>query len=661
MLVTFSTAASAIELNSSSSIEHGFEGQSIVIGLTNNEHSDSLMTKEDRDLLMSMLTEYWSYWGDVYGLNVHFVSDTQENLTLALELGDVDILSMSTFNGIRRFNFHYSIPYIEIQGALYKKLNKSTDTPKVALNLPNGVKPTTLNELLPVVVQSPDIDTVLRSAMSADYIYTWNTKTFYQALLSAGLHTEFVKLENAHHIPIRAAVKEQNHELLDIINHGIRHLDVQLVDKIYNEFDSSHDITFKHLVGSYLTNLTPVQERLISQRPVMTYAHLSIGEEPYFLSEDFYYEGYMTDVMRQLQDKLGVTFEPIAYYSFQEAFDAINSDKVDIFPGIYQTETREDTLTFTNHVDSASLAIVSEGDFYSLSQLEGKRLASVRGFHENELVSETLKNNPIIYLDSARDAMIAVAEGHADAYVGKLLNSAYIINQEELHTLNIHKADDFNHQFLPRLALPKRERNFISLLNLGLHSLGPDFQADMQAKWKRNLFLAEESEKVRALYNNILIAGAFVAVFMLLLFMFHRYQLNKRNNIQQSLEFALKEAEKAKREAEEMTLAKSDFLARMSHEIRTPMNGVLGMAEAISFTKLNKEQADLLHTLNGSARNLMALLNDVLDFSKMDAGKLTLETMSCDVSTLLTSVIGNFKHKANAKNLEMTSRMDSHL
>ena len=158
-----------------------------------------------------------------------------------------------------------------------------------------------------------------------------------------------------------------------------------------------------------------------------------------------------------------------------------------------------------------------------------------------------------------------------------------------------------------------------------------------------------------------MIASGVLIVFLLMCFMFYRHQLGRRKEIQATLEQALKDAEQAKREAEELTLAKSDFLARMSHEIRTPMNGVLGMAEALSFTKLDKEQEDLLYTLNGSARNLMALLNDVLDFSKMDAGKLTLESVNCELNSLMTSVVGNFKHKATAKDLSINSRVDAQI
>jgi signal transduction histidine kinase/ActR/RegA family two-component response regulator len=110
----------------------------------------------------------------------------------------------------------------------------------------------------------------------------------------------------------------------------------------------------------------------------------------------------------------------------------------------------------------------------------------------------------------------------------------------------------------------------------------------------------------------------------------------------------------ARDRAEAGSLAKSAFLATMSHEIRTPLNGVLGMAQAMSADRMTPVQAERLGVIRQSGEALLAILNDILDLSKVEAGKLELEVVEFDLATVATGAYSAFTAIAAKKGLVFT-------
>lgn len=130
-------------------------------------------------------------------------------------------------------------------------------------------------------------------------------------------------------------------------------------------------------------------------------------------------------------------------------------------------------------------------------------------------------------------------------------------------------------------------------------------------------------------------------------------ELNHKRELEHQVQVRTQELEIRNRQLQVLSRAKSDFVARMNHELRTPMNGVLGLSELLRDTRLDPVQRRFADGIHRSADSLLAIVDDVLDFSKLEAGRLQLAPVDCDLVELVEQTTEMLAARASGKNIEL--------
>jgi signal transduction histidine kinase len=362
--------------------------------------------------------------------------------------------------------------------------------------------------------------------------------------------------------------------------------------------------------------------------------------------------GLIGDYLALFKDKLGLVYLYDTDQSWPELLQALLHQEIDLT--IIPTRINRQMLGWQLSQPITSFPVViamarGSNTIGGFAELAGKHLIVTDSMLTAGLKAR-IPDIRITVVPGPEEGLAMVAAGTGDAYMGNLAVISRLINERFDDSLHIVAPTPFKDE----LAVAVREpyTRLLPLINRVLASM-----SDKERQQIRNTWLAvnyNEGIPWQKLIRTLIPVGAGITLFILALSIAYwrlRQEILRRRQVEAALA-------RAKEFAELAASKKADFLATMSHEIRTPMNGIVGMAEQLSFTSLDLEQRQMVSIINQGADGLLQLIGNVLDYSKLDAGKMRLAPTSFLLRELIDNVLTMTSSEVLHKDLQIYLRVD---
>lgn len=388
--------------------------------------------------------------------------------------------------------------------------------------------------------------------------------------------------------------------------------------------------------------LTEQERSWLQQHPIVRFAGAADWAPLSYLTENGQYDGIAGEYLELLGEKSGLKLEAVPTERWSDALLLVQQGRIDFLNAISTDPKRADLLDFSDAYLQADAVLVTRDNINfidGLERLEGQRVGTVRDFVVAEHLLEDYPALALQFYPNVAEGLQALSQARLDVFVIDIPTFEYYSKQLSLANLKISGLTPYTYNI--GFGVAKGRPELVSILNKSL--------ALMTQKEKNRIYNNWVTlEKPLVDYSLMWKTALGAAVFLLLMFYWNR---------RLAQEVLLRK--RAEAEALQASRAKSDFLANMSHEIRTPMNSVLGFAELLDNMISDPEQKSYLKSIRSGGKALLEIINDILDLSKIEAGKMVVRPEPLSLANLFAEMEDFFRTRMAQKNLQFSYRIDA--
>ena len=375
--------------------------------------------------------------------------------------------------------------------------------------------------------------------------------------------------------------------------------------------------------------------------------------------------GIVKDIIPYILDTLGmkdITVNYCGYKSYDDMIQGISTGQIDVaFPvggGLYYSE--ENGIYQSNAVSSSPAELVYKGEFNE---------DTTKHFAVNEnnrmqyyFVKSNYPDAEITFYPSSEDCLNAVLSGKAGCATLNGLRANDILRNRQYEDLSLYQT---SYNDARCFGIEIGDEGLLKLLNRGVNILGSDYAQNISYRYTGGLYSYDFIDVLRentALFGVIILAIIALVVFLLVRDIKHsKKEIREKEAARSELEEKNKELAESQKAlsdalavAEHANHAKTTFLNNMSHDIRTPMNAIVGFTALAASHIDNKEQVqDYLGKISVSSQHLLSLINDVLDMSRIESGRVTIEETDVHLPDVIHDLRTIIQSNIASKQLEL--------